>query len=77
MLWRLKRCWNWNKPVDNLDDLIPPEDRKRGNSSAFLIIQRIKKEQFSDATKKVRKFKIDTRADEEGVKFDEKDKEDV
>lgn len=77
MLWRLKRCWNWNRPVEDLNDLIPPEERKRGNSQAFLIIQRVKKEQHSDAAKKLRKFRIDTRDDDEGVKFDEKDKEDV
>lgn len=77
LFWRLQRCWNWNKPVENLDDLVSPEERKSGHSNAFLIIQRIKKENLGDANKKVRKFKIDTRDDEDGVEFKEKDKEDV
>lgn len=51
VLWRLRRCWNWNRPVEDLNDLIPPEERKRGNSQAFLIIQRIKKERLGDAEK--------------------------
>lgn len=76
-LWRLKRCWNWNKPVEDLNDLIPPDERKSGHSQAFLIIQRIKKEDLTGAEKKVRKFKIDTRDNDEGVQFDERDKEDV
>ena len=76
-LWRLRRCWNWNKPVEDLNDLVPPEERKKGNSQAFLIIQRIKKERHSDAERKVRKFKIDTVDDDKNVAFDEKDKEDV